>query len=92
MATEKFHYTFNDGTKVQLKRFDQLPFKTLRTLRAAAGSDDAMMMAMFDIMEAAAIGKGFSEIEEQPIAEVTDLLQSWQVDDTSTDAGESEGE
>lgn len=85
MATEKFHYTTNAGTKIVLPKFDQIPTGIIRKSRRLAPEDQ-----MFAVLEAylGDESKQMAAIDELPTGELKDFVTAWQKD-SGVDAGES---
>ena len=86
MAMEKFHYTFEDGKKVTLPKFEAV--MTVGFARKNRHEDQEELGWM--VLEKAADEKALEVIDEKPLSEFQDLMQAWQKD-ASVTVGESSG-
>ena len=79
MALEQFHYTFKDGTKVQLKKFTNLSFSAYRRMIQATEEDQQQII--IDILLDSATPAVQKKIDSQPFMEIlTEMIPAWQED------------
>lgn len=79
MALEQFHYTFKDGTKVQLKKFTNLSFSAYRKMIQATEEDQQQIM--IDVLLDSATPAVQKKIDSQPFMEIlTEMIPAWQED------------
>lgn len=79
MALEQFHYTFKDGTKVQLKKFTNLSFSAYRKMIQATEEDQQQIM--IDVLLDSSTPAVQKKIDSQPFMEIlTEMIPAWQED------------
>lgn len=86
MAYEKFHYTFEDGKKVTLPKFESV--MTVGFARKNRHLEQEELG--WQILEKAADEKALAVIDDIPLSEFQNLMQAWQ-EDSSVTVGESSG-
>lgn len=86
VALEKFHFTFEDGTKVVLPKFDSV--MTIGFARKNRHQGEMELGWM--ILEKAADEKALEVIDKQAVSQFMKLLEAWQKD-SDISVGESSG-
>lgn len=83
MALEKFHYTFEDGTKVQVRKYSTIPFKTFRKMLDIEDESESQKF-MFDLVLDYMSASDRKKVEERPFAEGLSLIGAWANEAKST--------
>lgn len=86
MALEKFHYTFEDGKKVVLPKFDSI--MTVGFARKNRQTEQSELGWL--ILEKAADEKALEVIDEQALSSFEAFMEAWQKD-SGVSVGESSG-
>lgn len=84
MAYEKFHFTFEDGKKITVPKFNQV--MTIGVARKARHQGESEVGWM--VIEKAADEKALAIIDEQTMDQFSDFMTAWQKDSGIT-PGES---
>jgi len=86
MAYEKFHFTFDNGKKITLPKFDSVMTVGFARKNRHLEQDEIG----WQVLEKAADDKALDVIDEMPLSAFQDLMKAWQ-EDSSVTVGESSG-